>query len=87
MKAVRLKGVPCYTKDEGRPLEAGLQWQASNHPKLLRTKAVVVSVGVKASGEYPEQVGTKETNASEPSLTRRKPEICRRNRGRFYLPG
>ena len=35
MKAERLKGVPCYTKDEGRPLEAGLQWQASNHPKLL----------------------------------------------------
>jgi hypothetical protein len=26
---------PCCMKDEGRPLEAGLQEQASNHLKLL----------------------------------------------------
>ena len=32
------------TRDEGRPLEVGLQEQASNHPKLLRSRAVVVGV-------------------------------------------
>jgi len=34
----------CCTRDEGRPLEAGLQRQASNYPKLLWSKARVVSV-------------------------------------------
>ena len=33
----------CYTEDGGRPLEAGLQAQASNRPVLLRSKDVVVS--------------------------------------------
>jgi len=32
------------TKDEGGPLGAGLQKQASNHLKLLWSKALVVSV-------------------------------------------
>ena len=59
--------------DEGRPFEIGFQKQVSNHSKLLRTKAVVVSVGVKVSGSYPVQVWVRETNASEPSRTRRKP--------------
>jgi hypothetical protein len=36
---------------------------------------LVVSVGVKASGTYPEQVWVRETNESEPPLKRRKPEI------------
>jgi len=36
------------TKDEGRPLGAGLQEQASNHLKLLWSKAMVVSVEEKA---------------------------------------
>src|SRR5262244_1823493 len=31
---------PCCTRDEGRPLEAGLQGQASNHLKLLWPKAM-----------------------------------------------
>jgi len=31
-------------RDEGRPLEAGLQEQASNHLKLLWSRARVVSV-------------------------------------------
>ena len=35
-------------EDEGRPLEAGLQEQASNHLKLLWSKAMVVSVKEKA---------------------------------------
>jgi hypothetical protein len=37
------------TRDEGRPLGAGLQGQASNYPKLLRSRAVVVSVGGKGT--------------------------------------
>ena len=36
------------TKDEGRPLGAGLQEQASNHLKLLWSKARVVSVEEKS---------------------------------------
>jgi hypothetical protein len=36
------------TRDEGRPLGAGLQEQASNHLKLLWSKATVVSVEEKA---------------------------------------
>jgi len=36
------------TKDEGRPLGVGLQEQASNHLKLLWSKALVVSVEEKA---------------------------------------
>ncbi len=35
-------------EDEGRPLGAGLQEQASNHLKLLWPKAMVVSVGEKS---------------------------------------
>jgi hypothetical protein len=37
------------TRDEGRPLGAGLQEQASNYSKLLRSRAVVVSVGGKGT--------------------------------------
>mgnify|MGYP001285247453 CR=1 FL=1 len=74
-------------EDEGRPLGVGVQAQASNHPKLLCLRGMVVSVGVKASGMYPEQVRIRESNESEPSMTRRNPENCRQNRGRFYLPG
>ena len=36
------------TKDEGGPLGAGLQEQASNHLKLLWPKAMVVSLEEKA---------------------------------------
>jgi len=35
---------PCCTEDEGRPLEAGLQEQASNRLKLHWLRAIVVSV-------------------------------------------
>ena len=35
-------------KDGGRPSEAALQGEASNHLKLLRAKSVVVSVEEKA---------------------------------------
>jgi hypothetical protein len=43
---------PCCTGDEGGPLEAGVQGQASNHLELRRPKAWVVSVGEKA-GQDP----------------------------------
>ena len=36
--------VPCCTGDEGRPLGAAMQVKASNHLKLLWSKAMVVSV-------------------------------------------
>jgi hypothetical protein len=34
----------CFTKDEGRPLGIGLQELVSNRPKLLWSRANVVSV-------------------------------------------
>jgi hypothetical protein len=43
-------------RDEGRPFGVGFQERASNHPKLLRLRAVVVSVGVKALRIYLKQV-------------------------------
>ena len=58
----------CCTKDEGRPLEVGLQEQASNHHKLRRLRVSVVSVAGKG-GARLRQVGFKETNASEPPMT------------------
>ena len=53
-------------RDEGRPFGASFQERASNHPKLLRAKAVVVSVGVKARGDISGQVRSGETSASKP---------------------
>jgi hypothetical protein len=35
---------PCCTRDEGGPLGAAVQAEASNHLKLLWPKAMVVSV-------------------------------------------
>ena len=42
------KNVPCCTRDEGGPLGAAMQVEASNHLKLLWSKAMVVSVKEKA---------------------------------------
>ena len=39
---------PCCTGDEGWPLGAAIQVEASNHLKLLWSKAMVVSVKEKA---------------------------------------
>ena len=55
------------TRDEGGPLGAGLQEQASNHLKLLRSKALVVSVEEKAWQGLC-QVGIKEMSESEPLM-------------------
>ena len=62
---------PCCTRDEGRPLEAAVQAEASNHPLLLHSRDVVVSeLGKGRAG--PCQVRTVESNASEPLMTCRK---------------
>ena len=55
------------TKDEGRPFEAVLQGKASNHLKLLWSKAMVVSVEEKAHKMC--QVRTKKMSESEPRET------------------
>ena len=61
------------TGDEGGPLEAGLQEQASNHLKLLWSKARVVSVKEKSRLRLW-QVRIREMSASE-SLMRRRNEL------------
>ena len=53
-------------RDEGRPFEASFQERASNHPKLLRSKAAVVSVGVKSLERISRQVRSGETSESKP---------------------
>ena len=45
------EGVQNCMRDEGRPLGAGLQDQASNRHKLLWSKARVVSVDGKGAAE------------------------------------
>ena len=56
-------------------------------PSRCGQEPLVVSVGVKASGTYPEQVGIRETNESEPSMTHRYLSKCRQNQGRLQLLG
>jgi hypothetical protein len=46
------ESVPCCAEDEGRPLGAAMQVEASNHLKLLRSKSVVVSVKEKAKQDF-----------------------------------
>jgi hypothetical protein len=62
---------PCCTSDEGRPLEAAVQAEASNHPLLLPLREVVVSEMGKGRAR-PCQVRIRETNASEPLMRCRK---------------
>jgi hypothetical protein len=58
----------CFTEDEGRSLEVGLQEQASNRRELHRLRANVVNVAGKG-GARLRQVRFKETNGSEPLMT------------------
>ena len=58
----------CFTGDEGRSLEVGLQEQASNRHELHWSRAIVVNVDGKG-GAGLRQVGIKETNASKPLMT------------------
>ncbi|ATY86096.1 hypothetical protein CVV65_15145 [Kyrpidia spormannii] len=62
---------PCRIEDEGRPLEVAMQVEASNHRKLLWSKAMVVSVTEKARPDLVRCV-PMETNTSEPLITCRK---------------
>lgn len=58
-------------KDEGRPFGTAMQVEVPNHRKLLRTKAVVVSVTEKAKRDFVRYV-PMETNTSEPLINCRK---------------
>lgn len=62
---------PNFTKDEGRSLGVGLQGQAPNRLRLLRSRALVVSAAGKGVAR-PRQVRVRKTNASEPLKTCRK---------------
>ena len=50
--------------DEGRPFEIDFQEQVSNHFKLLRSKAVVVSVGGKARGKLRRRASERRTKVN-----------------------
>jgi len=58
----------CFTGDEGRSLEVGLQEQASNRHELHWLRATVVNVDGKG-GAGLRQVRFKETNESKPLMT------------------
>ena len=60
--------VRCFTEDGGRPLEVGLQEQASNRHELHWSRAIVVNVDGKG-GARLRQVRFKETNGSKPLMT------------------
>jgi len=62
-----VSSVRCFIEDEGWPLEVGMQKQASNHLKLRRSRAVVVSVEAKGGARLC-QVRFKETNESKPLM-------------------
>ena len=76
----------CFIKDEGGPLEAGLQELASNRLKLRGLRALVVSVDGKG-GARLRQVRIEETNASEPLMTCRKVSKRCQNRELTSVPG
>src|SRR5881397_746477 len=75
-----------YTRDEGRPFEAGSQVQVSNRCKLLSSKAMVVSVAVNV-GTISRRVGLREASASKPSMKCRKRIRRCQNRGVTLPPG
>jgi hypothetical protein len=74
------------TRDEGRSFEAGSQVLASNHCKLLSSRAMVVSVAVNV-GRISRRVRLREASASEPSMNCRKRIRRCQNRGVTLPPG
>jgi hypothetical protein len=54
------------------PSESASKSRLQTTPSCCGQKPSVVSVGVKASGTYPEQVRIKETNKLEPLSKRRE---------------
>ena len=69
----------CFIKDEGWPLEVGLQERTSNRHKLRRLRAAVVSVDGKGGAQL-RQVRIKEANESEPLMRCRN--VCKRRQNR-----
>jgi len=67
----RISGMRNCARDEGRPLEAGLQGLASNHLKLLWLRVRVVSVK-ESHGLGRWKVWIRETSNSEPLMRHRK---------------
>ena len=61
----------CFTNDEGRSLEVGVQAQTSNHRKRRGLRVFVGNVAGKG-GARLRQVRIKKTNVSEPLMTCRK---------------
>lgn len=74
-----------FIRDEGGPIEVGLQKLASNHHKLRLSRAVVVSV-VRKGGKQIRQVRSRETNVSEPLMTCRNVQNRCRNRDLGFYP-
>jgi hypothetical protein len=74
------------TRDEGRSFEAGSQVLASNHCKLLSSKAMVVSVAANV-GRISRRVRLREASASEPPMNCRKRIRRCQNRGVTLPPG
>ena len=68
-EASKRKGgkTPNYRRDEGGPLVAVVQAEATNHPLLLPLREVVVSEMGKGSARHC-QVRTVESNESEPLM-------------------
>jgi predicted transposase YbfD/YdcC len=79
--------VQATRKMRAGPSESAFRSGLQTTPSCCGQEPSVVSVGVKASRMYLEQVRIRETNESEPSMTRRYPETCRQNQGRLYLLG
>jgi hypothetical protein len=75
-----------YTRDEGGPFEFGDQEPISSHRKLLRAKAVVVSVA-ETPGQRFRQARSREASASEPLQKCRKRIRRCQNRGVTLPPG
>ena len=78
---VYINAVCNYARDKGWPLGVGLQEQVSNHLKLHRSRAVVVSGGVwtvtsflqnmlPASGRYEAHVNLLATSFGDPASVR-----------------
>jgi len=71
MQPLHFRWKQCFTNDEGRSLEVGVQAQTSNHRKRRGLRVFVVNVARKG-GAVLRQVRIKKTNASEPLMTCRK---------------
>jgi hypothetical protein len=74
------------TRDEGGPFEFGDQEPISSHRKLLRAKAVVVSVAENAGTRF-RQARSRGASASEPLQKCRKRIRRCQNRGVTLPPG